>query len=510
MRRLHILLASTSLALGLAGCAPEVPQHGHALPPLRAPYYSYPTGSTPSGTEVLGPIRQLSNDVTLPLATVVGQTPITLGSAPDPVSASFALTWPGLVPDNFKTTADGTDDAPSIQRAINAACGSVVRTIRFLGHHYKINSAITQTCYANWTGEAWEEQPSGGVSQAAGTWFDVGSALIGKSSAVILFTGGTGSTVSNLAFDEPGMPAAPTPVLNSNGQTTGWSPSTWTSANYPQLMQSSGVPGMSYRHIMLDGVNAGIVATNSGRTGFFDIRGQAFAYLLNIQSAYDSSHIVYVHNWPYWSSADPVMNYEQSNESAIVSFRNDTPMWDQIFIFGAKAGIEFANEAAGSTTGVAAGSISCDFTKSCLLFDSGVNATAQIGNLRSYAQVWNTVYGAPVTMIPGSSVIEYDGYGVVQLGQMEDFGSDAAMISVVGSSGQTNTQIGSLYAVLTRMSANSSIVKFSTTATGSSVVNISMQPALTPDAPSGFTNTNAGANGSGKGQLSFPTPTAQN
>ena len=439
--------------------------------------------------------------------TVANSAIMTPQGATNATTLANLLNVGGIFPDWFKTPADGDDDAPSIQRAINALCGTNSQTMRFYARHYAINSAVTQTCVVNWKGEGWVEEV-GAVYTGAGTWFDIGTAFISSLVPITVSgVGATGSIFEDIAFDEPGMTASPVPVVNGSGRITGWSPASFTPASYNYIVMVDGAPGVLFRHIMLNGVNAGVVSVGSGRTGFFDIRGQAFQYLINVQQSYDINRIVDVHEWPYWSSADPVVQYQQSNSIVVDSFRNDTPMWDRIFAFGVKAGIAFGNEPAGVTTGLAAGSIECDFVKYCLWDQADASSrqiTGQIANLRSYSQAWTTVFGAAVAMIPGSAAIESDASSILQIGNMENFGSDYATINgtVVQPS---NITIASLKIYEDQMSANSQIVRFVTTGNTGSMISVSLPPILVGTV-SGFTDTNTSPNGSGVGTFQYNVP----
>lgn len=323
------------------------------------------------------------------VGAAIGSSLVTVGASTNPQSLAALSAQQGYAPDWFKQSADGADDAPSIQRAVNLICSgaAVTNNLNLLARHYTINSPISQTCLVNWRGQGFLEQTAQSqISAAPGTWLDIGAAFVSVSTGPITITGNaTGSDISDMAFDEPGMTVPPVAVM-SGSNITGWSPSSFTPVAYTQIFTVSGVPNVTFHHLMFDGINAGIAAISSGRTSMYDIRGQVFAYLINEQTAEDVSRIVDIHEFPYWSQADPVVQYQQANTQLIESFRNDTPFWDRIFAFGVKNGIALHGEAAGATTGASVGTVSCDFTKSCIqVYNETTNlAQFQINNIRSY------------------------------------------------------------------------------------------------------------------------------
>ncbi len=433
---------------------------------------------------------------------------LSLPGMPGPVSISLFFDAVPVVPDWFQQPGDNGNDTLEINRAITAECqlSSGRQRLLFRSRHYLLKTQVQQSCALDWDGEGFQEQPTT-IAGAPGTWFDVDGGFIGSSSPVILFSGSAqGAVVQDVAFDEPSMTAPPTAVYTS-GQLTGWSPSTWSPAAFPQIIQVTGATGMEFRHLMFDGVNAGIVISGSGRSNTYDIRGQAFAYLVNNQELYDVSRIIDVHDWVFWSAADPVVQYQQANTSVVVSLRNDTPFWDRIFAFGVENGVLIDQQADGTTTGAQIGHLECDFTLHCLhIATNAIAVQLQLDAIRSYGQKWNQVSGAPVTMLPGSDIIHMDGAGILQLGQFESFGIDAAEITLTNSTFLSNINIASLYGVLTRQSANSTLVVFPSSGSAGSTVSLGNM-MLTADAPSGFALTNTGGSKTGVGSLLVTTGT---
>lgn len=424
----------------------------------------------------------------------------------------------GFTPDDYIQTADAGDDSISIQRVINGVCGGALRSsnLSFLSRHYSLRSPINQPCKIDWNGQGWLEQLNGQASipSAPGTWFDVGPSFASGATAPITLGGSaSGSVVRDVAFSEPGQPAPPNPNVNSSGQVIGWP--AWAPIAYPPVFNVTQAPGVLFHHLFFPGVYQGVHTEGSGRTSFTDIKGQSFDYLIDMHYAFDVSRIVDIHGgWPFWSSADPVLQYGQAHADVIRSFRNDTPFWDRIFVFGVRSGIAIDTDPqgqsaylpGGSTTGFALGIISCDFTVHCLWIKPNAASQGHTQSIRSYGQKWDTIAADPVVMMPGSNVMQIDGTGVFQISMMQNFGSDGETINFTSTANGSNIAIGSLYGILTRMSPNSVVARFPTTGGPLSLLSISI-PLLTPDHPSGFADTNTSPNGSGQGTMQVGTMT---
>ncbi len=434
------------------------------------------------------------------------------GAAPGQGTLSQAAPRPmTLVPDAYKEASDGLDDAPSIQRAIDAACAGTGRTLAFYARRYKINSPITQNCMANWQGQGFEEQ-AGANYAAAGTWLDIGPGFSGTLASPINVTAGAGSVFENFGVAEPSQPAPPTanydpsfPAGSASPHILGYTPSTWSPAPFYYAFSVKGSPGNIFRHIMLDGINQGFHVDHSGRTNFEDIRGQVFNTMFEVHESYDVSRITDVHDWPYWSSADPVMAYGQEHGYVVASYRNDTPFWEDIFGFGLRAVLYMADDADGTTTGIQAGKISCDSVVYCIRVNTGAAAqvTGQFGSLRTFGSKWSTVHPTSLVQYPGSSLLQLDSSAVLQIGSMENFGTDAATVTFNAPKRPSNVLVGSLFVHADHMSAGAFVVKFPTAnATIPSLLTVGMTPAIAGTA-AGFRNTNNRPNGSGIGTYQY-------
>lgn len=418
-----------------------------------------------------------------------------------------------LVPDAYKETFDGLDDAPSIQRAIDAACAGAVKTLAFYARRYKINSPITQNCLANWEGQGFEEQPGSNYA-ASGTWFDIGAGFSGALASPINVVAGAGSVFENFGVAEPSQPTPPSasydplfPAGSASPRIVGYTPGTWSPAPFYFVFSIKGSPGNLFRHIMLDGVNQGFHVDHSGRTNFEDIRGQVFNTMFDIHESYDVSRITDVHDWPYWSSADPVMAYDQEHAYVVASYRNDTPFWENIFGLGVRAVLYLADDADGTTTGIQAGNISCDSAVYCIRVNTGapVQVTGQFASIRTFGSKWNTTHPVPLAQYPGSSMLQLDSSAVLQVGSMENFGTDVATVVFNAPKRPSNLMVGSLFVHADHMSAGSFVVKFpDASASIPSLLTLGMTPAIAGTA-AGFRNTNNRPNGSGIGVYQYST-----
>ena len=154
------LLTSTVLATCcLAGCGADAHTVKHVvkhaelhLPTLNTHvkygniYHSYPTGVTPSGTEVMGPIYQNGQDVTLSLSTIVSGTPVVTGIVGSVARNAVQKSFDVVNVKDFGAKGDGvTDDSTAIQAAITAALASGynARVVFPSGMAYVLNEGLT-------------------------------------------------------------------------------------------------------------------------------------------------------------------------------------------------------------------------------------------------------------------------------------------------------------------------------------------------------------------------------
>jgi hypothetical protein len=135
-------------------------------------------------------------------------------------------------------------------------------------------------------------------------------------------------------------------------------------------------------------------------------------------------------------------------------------------------------------------------------------ATLQIGNIRSFGAYWDTQSPAwGQAQIPGSNVIQLDGGAIMQIGSLENFGSDAETISFNSSTLPSNISLQSDLIWRNRMSPNSVVARFPNEQAGSSIFTVG-NSMLSPEPPRGFQLTNLPPNGNGKGLYQQPSMTS--
>lgn len=148
-----------------------------------------------------------------------------------------------------------------------------------------------------------------------------------------LFTVTAQSSVvfENVAFDEN----QPTPA-------TGWSPTEygWNifSGSCEDLVLKNVFFRKCYRGVRVDNSNGG--AEKLRIDGLF---GQNLGQMIDIDFQSDVNRINNLHAWPYWSLDTIVRDYTRLNAEAIVSGRNDNPLWSNIFTIAQRRSIRFKN-----------------------------------------------------------------------------------------------------------------------------------------------------------------------
>ncbi len=412
----------------------------------------------------------------------------------------------GLVPDVFYLPGDEQDDAPSFQRAINAACAGGGRKMDLLSRHYSMRSPIIQSCLVSWVGEGWQEQADGAALRT-GTWLDFTAAAFGRDGTTnpITISGelATGSILERFGLTQP----VSLPASGDNA---------WTSPTTPFLILIEQVNGgMEVRDVMCLGVASCIYSHASQRTSFRGIRGQAFRVLIQIDKSFDVGRIEDVHFWPYFSQDARIMTFQQANAVAVLSKRSDTPMMSRLFVLGAYAGLALDASAdegrsvpGGTTTGGMIGSISCDLVRHCLLVtEAASGAQVQVNQIRSFGQRWGadmTAVTSRTGMLADGDVVSIHGPNTtLQIGSYEDFGSGAQSMTLTSPAGASNVQIGSMLVYRARSPANAVLVRQAGSAHG---VTINAPPLLTPDAPAGWGIANQGA----PGTVSWPDAVKRN
>lgn len=361
-----------------------------------------------------------------------------------PTGASNSVTTANLsrrasvFPDDYKISSDGTDDAPSIQRAANALCSSAGSAgsggiISLEARVYEIHSAITIPCAIAMYGQGWEEQ----LTLGGGSWLHITSALGTTAAFTLSSTLSRASQFSNFAITQD----HPTPSTTAS---TAWTPTT-----YGYVFNLNGVgAAVFFNHILFDGVYTGIYANGAGRVELSGIYADVFNSLLRIDGSEDVDRVRDVHVWPYWTNStesdgvtptmttaqqNNVETYRIANTNALIINRADTPFFDEIFGIGLHSLFEFGATTTGNTgvaTKVHAGRVSCDKSEYCVWVDN--TTTAQVTGIFDQIdyQGENPVTGDG-TPNSGGAMIEVNGQSEFQVGQMygEIIGSSVVSLS---------------------------------------------------------------------------------
>ncbi|KAJ5673913.1 pectate lyase superfamily protein domain-containing protein [Penicillium macrosclerotiorum] len=95
-------------------------------------------------------------------------------------------------------------------------------------------------------------------------------------------------------------------------------------------------------NLFLRNPTVGIVSENAGRLSISRLFGQPLQTGISIDNARDRVKIDKVHFWPFWNGATPVKKYIFDNAHAIESYRNDNPVFSNIFTLGYSTGFLFS------------------------------------------------------------------------------------------------------------------------------------------------------------------------
>ena len=281
---------------------------------------------------------------------------------------------------DYGAKGDGaTDDAPAIQAAIDDLKARGGGTLLFGPRTYRIASpVVVDGATVRLQGAGFTEGPM----PAQGTWLLIDATGF----TPFTFTGllARGSAVRDIAVQQVHAAA-----LNAS-----WAPTAYDWVF--RVVDCFG--GVDFDNLFLCGVNRGILCRNSGRLDIRRLRGQVFACGVEIDECYDVPRLHNLHFWPYWSSDNNVVRWQQANGDALVFRRSDGAFIDQVFALGYRSVFRFASSAAGSTTKFYIGQAYADFAKHAVLVE-GANTTGQIAGLTTQGEIFNGG-GAP---LPGSS-----------------------------------------------------------------------------------------------------------
>jgi hypothetical protein len=321
----------------------------------------------------------------LPAATAVADSDLTpfVQVTPTPTTKRASLSQlrravladRGVDVRDFGAVGDGTaNDAPAIQAAINAL-GAAGGTVNLGPRTYRLNSAITiSNNSVRLQGAGFAE----GGNPGDGTWLTVASTAF----TPITFTGvaSRGSGVHDIAVRQ----------THGAAQNASWAPTAYDF--FFKVVDCLG--GVDFDNVMLSGINKGIYCDNSGRTDFRRIRGQVLTTGIEIDRAFDACRLMNIHFWPFWSSNDNIVRWQQANGDAMVFRRVDGVFVDQSFVLGYRSMFRFTSSASGYTQKFSIGQAYADFVKYGLWIDAN-GTDGQIDAMTTQSEIFNGL-GAPL------------------------------------------------------------------------------------------------------------------
>lgn len=320
----------------------------------------------------------------LPAATTLSDADLTALVQPSPNTTRRAsmgqlrrqlLADRGVDVRDFGAVGNGVaNDAPAIQAAINAL-GSAGGVVNLGARTYRLASAIVVNGGAiRLIGQGFNE----GGSPGAGTWLTVDQTNF--TPLTFNATAARGSAVMNLA------------VRQTHGATQNAS---WAPTNYDWFFRVENcLGGVDFDNILLSGINRGIFIRNSGRTDLRRIRGQVFTAGIEIDESFDATRLMNIHFWPFWSSNDNVVRWQQANGDAMIFRRVDGVFIDQSFVLGYRTMFRFSSSASGFTQKFSIGQAYADFVRHGVLVEAN-GTDGQIDSMTVQCEIFNA-NGAPV------------------------------------------------------------------------------------------------------------------
>jgi hypothetical protein len=186
---------------------------------------------------------------------------------------------------------------------------------------------------------------------------------------------------------------------------------------------------VDFDNVFLCGVNRGIWIDNSGRFNIQRLRGQVYSIGIEIDRSYDSGCLQHLHFWPFASSADDIVRWQQQNQDAVVLRRVDGIFIDGMFVLGARSALRFSTSPAGVAQKFYIGRLYTDFTQYGVWVD-GSGVAGQIANATTQSELFNAGGAAYV----GGSGLRIDGSNTrLQIGNLRVDDAESNSIRVNGS-----------------------------------------------------------------------------
>jgi hypothetical protein len=318
-----------------------------------------------------------------------------------------------------------TDDAAAFAAAIALAEVNGKKVFVPSGV-YIINTALTISNAVSIEGEGFEEGPA----PAGGSWITV------SNSAIVPFTvtgvSARGTRFTNIAVYQPQPAEAPA-----------WVPT----AYQPFFRIIDAFGGVDFVDVFFLNITKGIDCINSGRLYLRRVKGQVFDYLLSLDECYDVPMFDDIHIWPFGSSNNDVLAYQQANTDVFKIARADTPMWGKVFVYAARSVFRFLDTGEGVCTRFAVNHVQGDAVKHCVWIDSTADdVTGHIHGIDIQGEDWNNrgnalsnssgilIEGNDARLMIGSLRCEYQSIAAVYItggGNKLDIGSLRATTSNV-------------------------------------------------------------------------------
>ena len=240
-------------------------------------------------------------------------------------SGAVNVTW-------FGTVGNGTaDDTASLQAAIKSTEGSDFYLYLPVGI-YRTTEEIAITRGIKIVGAGWEAYKERNNSEGSENIKGTGSFLYTDTFKGIQFriTAQSSVTFEDIAFDQ----LQPAPFVG------------WTPTEYNWRIFTGACELLFIKNVLMLKVTKGIRVDNSvsgaEKMAIDGLYAQNLGTLVDIDFQSDVNRINNLHAWPFWSlDQSGVRAYTIQNSTAILSGRNDNPLWSNIFTISQFRSISF-------------------------------------------------------------------------------------------------------------------------------------------------------------------------